>query len=74
MIIAEDTMLKDIQAAYPWLIDEAIRLDDRFKLLNSPLGRLLLKKATVADASRYTGFPTDQIIAEITKMIDQHQA
>ena len=74
MTIREDTPLRDILAVYPWLIDEAVRLDDRFRLLKTPIGRMLLKKATVADASARTGFPSHQIIAEITKMIEAHGA
>ena len=74
MQITKDTMLKDIMAEYPWLKDEAIRLDSRFKLLDSPLAKILLRKATVSDASQRTGYPVETIIAEITKMIDKHGA
>ncbi|MBR1585647.1 MAG: hypothetical protein IJ662_08920 [Clostridia bacterium] len=70
--ITADTRLQDIIDAYPWLKGEAIQLDERFKLLDSPLAKMLIRKATVADASKRTGFPTDQIIAEINKMIDRH--
>ncbi len=72
LALSEDTPLQDIMAAYPWLKDEAIRLDDRFKLLDSPLARLLLKKATIKDASCRTGFPVSKIIAQINKMVDGH--
>lgn len=72
--LTEETPLKDIMAAYPWLKDEAIRLDARFKLLDSPLAKMLLKKATIADASKRTGFPAKDIISEITKMVENHRA
>ena len=72
LALSEDTPIRDIMAAYPWLKDEAIRLDDRFKLLDSPLARLLLRKATIRDASRRTGFPASEIIAQINKMVDGH--
>ena len=72
--LQEQTKLKDILAAYPWLKEEAIRADQRFQMLDSPLGKTLLRNATIADASRFTGFGTDEIIAEITKMIDGHRA
>ena len=68
----EDTPLKDIMAAYPWLKDEAMKLDARLKLLDSPLAKLLLNRATIRDASRRTGFPAGDIIAEIQKMVDRH--
>lgn len=72
--LQEETRLKDLMAAYPWLKEEAVKLDRRFQMLDSPLGKMLLKKATIADASRYTGFGTGEIIAEITKMITTHGA
>ncbi len=72
--LKEETRLKDIVSAYPWLKEEAVKLDGRFRMLDSPLGKMLLKKATIADASRYTGFGTHEIIAEITKMITSHGA
>ena len=74
MEFTQDTLLKDILAQYPWLKEEAIRQDDRFKMLDSPLGRILLKKATIADASKYSGFPAEEIIGEIQRMIQRHQA
>ena len=64
----------DIMAAYPWLKGEAIALDERFRLLDSPLARILLKKATILDASKRTGYPVQEIIAEINKMVDKHIA
>ena len=69
-----DTKLTDILAAYPWLKEEAMKLDKRFQMLDSPLGKMLLKKATISDASRYTGFGVEEIIAQITQMIAHHGA
>ena len=36
--------------------------------------RILLKKATILDASKRTGYPVQEIIAEINKMVDKHIA
>ena len=63
MKLTEETMLKDIMAEYPWLKGEAIKLDERFKLLDSPLAKMLLRKATIADASKRTGFPAALILS-----------
>ncbi|MBQ9264575.1 MAG: DUF1858 domain-containing protein [Clostridia bacterium] len=70
----ENTKVQDVMTAYPWLKDEAIKLDARFKLLDSPLAKMLIKRATIADASKRTGFPVETIIAEVTKMIEAHGA
>ena len=73
MDLTEKTKLKDILAAYPWLIDEAVKIDGRFRALRSPLGRLLIAKADVAEASRRTGIDTDEIIRAIEDMIQNHK-
>ena len=74
LLLEENTRLTDIMDAYPWLKGEAIALDERFRLLDSPLARILLKKATILDASKRTGYPVQEIIAEINKMVDRHIA
>ena len=74
MNLTKDTRLKEITAAYPWLIDEAVKIDGRFKALRSPLGRLLIAKADIAEASRRTGIDTDTIIHAIEEMIRNHDA
>ena len=72
--LTEDTPLREIMDAYPWLKDEAVRMDERFKALDNPLVKLLIKKATIADASRRTGFKAQDIISEIEKMVENHRA
>ena len=72
MNLSKDTKLKDLLAAYPWLIDEAVKIDGRFRALRSPLGRLLIARADIAEASRRTGVDADTIIEEIENMIRNH--
>ena len=74
MNLSKDTKLKDLLAAYPWLIDEAAKIDGRFRALRSPLGRLLIARADIAEASRRTGVDTETIIEEIEKMIRNHES
>ena len=73
MQLTEKTRLKDILNEYPWLIDEAVQIDEQFKKLRSPLGKLLIAKADIAEASRRTGIDSDMIIAAIEEMIRNHQ-
>ena len=49
--ITPDTHLKDLFAAYPNLKKELASRYPSFKMLNTPLGKLILKKATVRTAS-----------------------
>ena len=73
MKLTKNTKLKDLLAAYPWLIDEAVKIDRRFSALRSPLGRLLIARADIAEASRRTGIDTETIIENIEEMIRNHE-
>ena len=73
MQLTEKTKLKDILNEYPWLIDEAVQIDEQFKKLRSPLGKLLIAKADIAEASRRTGVDAGTIIEKIDEMIEAHR-
>ena len=72
MDFTPETKLKDILAAYPWLAEELPKIDSRLGVINTPLGRLLLKKADVAEAAKRSGFPAEQIIEKLRELIAEH--
>ena len=69
MDITKETRLADLFAAYPWLKDEMTKISDKFKLLNSPLGKVMLKKATISEMSKKSGMDADVIIEKLNGMI-----
>lgn len=73
MEINKDTMLKDLLNEYPWLKDELIKISDKFKMLNSPLGKIMLNKVNIQDISRRSGIDVDTIIAKANELIKNHQ-
>ena len=42
----------------------------RFKIIKTPIGKMMLKNATVADAVEKTGLSQDVLLAELQKLID----
>ena len=74
MEINEKTRLKDILAAYPWLPEALIQIDGRFKIINNPIGKMLIRTATVGDAARKAGYPVNQVLDELQKLIAKHEA
>ncbi len=74
MEINEQTKLKDILAAYPWLPDMLIQMDGRFKIINNPIGKMLIRTATVKDAAQKAGYPVGQVMEELNKLIEKHEA
>ena len=74
MRLTNDTKLKDVLDAYPWLIDEAVKIDSRFRALRSPLGRALIARADVAEAARKVGVSPEEVIRQIEGLIANHTA
>ena len=60
--ITSDTLLKDLFATYPHLKKELASRYPSFKMLNSPLGKLILKKATIRTASERSGLGEEQLV------------
>ncbi len=73
MEINENTRLKDILAAYPWMPEALIQIDARFKIINNPIGKMLIRTATVADAAKKAGFPAEKALEELKKLIQKHE-
>ena len=73
MKITEETKLTELLEHYPWMAEEAIRLDERFRIVNSPMGRLLLRNATIADLGKKAGLPPQEIMDKIGEMIAQKE-
>ncbi len=73
MEINEQTKLKDILTAYPWLPEALIQIDERFKIINNPIGKMLIRTATVKDAANKAGYPVSQVLDELQKLIAKHE-
>ena len=73
MEVNADTRLIDVLQQYPWLSEELPKLDSRFSVMNSAAGKLLMRKNTVRDASRLSGHPVEELLAELQKLIARHE-
>lgn len=73
MMITKGTKLADLLQEYPWLKSEVMQISDKFKTLNTPVGKIMLKKATVAEMSKKSGIAEDQIIQKLTELIEKHK-
>ena len=74
MDLNANTRLKDILDAYPWLPDALVKIDGRFKLINNPIGKMLIRTATVGDACKKAGYSADAALEELRKLIAAHDA
>lgn len=72
MEITKDTKLADLIAQYPWLKKEMAKVNEKFKMLNTPVGKIMLGKATIAEMSKKSGMDADIIISRINELITNH--
>lgn len=72
MNITKETKLKELLTEYPWLKDEIVKVNDKFRMLNTPMGKIMLGKADIAEMSRKSGMDADTIISKLTELIRNH--
>ena len=73
MEITKETKLSDLLSQYPWLKEELSKVNDKFKMLNTPMGKIMMGKATIAEMSKKSGMDADAIIGKISKLIEEHR-
>jgi len=67
-----ETKLSDLLAIYPWLKAELPSINPAFKMLQTPLARIMISKATVSMMSERSQMPMDELIAAIEAKIKAH--
>ena len=73
MNITKETKLKELLTEYPWLKDEIVKVNDKFRMLNTPMGKIMLGKADISEMSKKSGMDAEQIISKLTELIQNHQ-
>ena len=73
MEITKDTKLADLIAQHPWLKAEMAKVNEKFKMLNTPVGKIMLGKATIAEMSKKSGMEAETIIERIMEIIENHK-
>ena len=69
----ENTPLIQIWQAYPWLSEVLPAMDKRFAVMNTPVGKALMKKNTAKDLSKVSGIPAEKLLRRLQREIDAHE-
>lgn len=72
MQITRDTRLLDLINQYPWLKDELPKINEKFKMLNTPMGKIMMGKATIVEMSKKSGMDADMLIRKLQQLIGSH--
>ena len=73
MNIDSNTKIADILSQYPWLLEELAKISDRFKMAKTPMGKIMLKKAAIADMSKKSGVDENTLIGKLNEFIKTHE-
>lgn len=73
MEITKDTKLADLVAQYPWLKTEMAKVNEKFKMLNTPVGKIMLGKATITEMSKKSGMEIDKLVSRLKTLIEEHK-
>lgn len=73
MEINGQTKLADILAEYPFMKTGMAEINGKFRMLQTPMGKVMVRKATVADMSERSGMPVDELAAAIAAKVGAAQ-
>lgn len=73
MKIDKNTKIADILKEFPWLKEELPKMDERLKVINSPMAKLMIGKKTIADVSEKTGIGVDVILKKLDEIVQNHK-
>ena len=68
----ENTRLQDLLDRYPWLKDEAIKMNEKARIIENPVVRALVRRSTLKDLCERIGVPMDEATAKIRELMAQH--
>ena len=71
--ITKDTRLSELLTEYPRLKEKIVEVNDKFKMRNTPVGKVMMGKATIAEMNRKSGMDADVIISKVKELIFNHQ-
>ena len=72
MEITRETRLSDLINQYSWLKDELPKINDKFKMLNTPMGKIMMGKATIAEMSKKSSMDADTLIRKLQQLIGSY--
>lgn len=69
MDITKETKLKELLENHPQLKEKLTEINPKFKMMNTPMGKVMLGKATIADMSEKSGMDVNELIQKLSVII-----
>ncbi|MDO5733359.1 MAG: PAS domain-containing protein [Eubacteriales bacterium] len=71
--LTSETRLQDLIGHYPQLKKDLAKINPAFKMLQTPLARIMIPKATIAMMSERSGMPVDKLIPALEDLIKTYE-
>ena len=72
MNITKDTKLLALLEEYPFLKEKAMQISDKFSLLDTPMGKIFLRYASIGDLAKKANLSEKKVLDKIQELIDAH--
>ena len=69
MDITKETKLKELLENHPQLKEKLTEINPKFKMMNTPMGKVMLGKATIADMPEKSGMDVNELIQKLSVII-----
>jgi hypothetical protein len=70
--ITPETKLMDLLKEYPFLKDELPKVNKKFRMLKTPMAKVMMRNANINEMSRRSGMSVDEIISMLANLIESH--
>ena len=67
------TTLIQILNEHPWLSKRMPEIDRRFAVMNTAVGKLLLRRMSVADLGKKAGMTVEELLSRLQREIEAHE-
>lgn len=72
--IHEETKLKTLLEQYPQLLNDLVQISPKFKMLQTPMAKVILPVATIKIMSERADIQAEELIAKLNQLIDNYNA
>ena len=72
VIITPETKLQDLLKKYPFLKDELPKINKKFRMLKTPIAKVMLRKADINEMSKRSGIEVNELILKLNEIIAKY--
>ena len=72
VIITPETKLQDLLKKYPFLKEELPKINKKFRMLKTPIAKVMLRKADINEMSKRSGIEVNELILKLNEIIAKY--